>query len=119
MTTPHRLTAALADRYRLDRELGAGTTSVVRHAGRSRAILGGVAAVATLVVALAAWDRLRPGSEPADALVTRVAIALPAAQGLRPQFLGFAIGLSADGRRLAYVGPGKTMGTTQIWIRPL
>ena len=95
------------------------STGVVRHAGRSRAILGGVAALATLLVALAAWNRLGPGNEPADAPVTRVAIALPMAQGLRPQFMGFAIGLSADGRRLAYVGPGKTMGTTQIWIRPL
>ena len=54
MTTLDRSKAALADRYRLDRVPGAGTTSLVRHAGRSRAIHGGVAAVATLMVALAA-----------------------------------------------------------------
>jgi serine/threonine-protein kinase len=79
--------------------------------------------VVTLVVglivtsAIAAWGWLRPTS--LSERVTRVAVALRQGQDLRPQFYGFAFDLSPDGGRLAYVGPGPTIGTTQVWIRPL
>ena len=98
---------------------GSRAPSVRDIASRRRAVVASGAVLATAVIALAAWSGLWPKSAAIDVPVTRVAIALPAAQALRPQFMGFAIGISPDGRRLAYVGPGKTTGTTQIWIRPL
>jgi serine/threonine-protein kinase len=78
-----------------------------------------VALAAGLIIAsgVAAWGWLRPTSR--SERVTRVAVALRPGQELRPQYYGFAFDLSPDGSRLAYVGPGSTIGTTQIWIRPL
>jgi len=77
------------------------------------------ALAAALVVAggIAAWGWLR--STASSERITRVAIALRPGQEIRPQYYGYAFGLSPDGNRLAYIGPGPTIGTTQVWIRPL
>ena len=95
------------------------------HAARTNApvtrtpklIVATLAAGLIVATAAALWGWLRPtsGSE----RVTRVAVALRAGQELRPQYYGFAFDLSPDGNRLAYVGPGPTIGTTQVWIRSL
>jgi Tol biopolymer transport system component len=76
-----------------------------------------LAAGLVVASAIAAWGWLRPTARSEG--VTRVALALRAGQELRPQFYGYAFGLSPDGTRLAYIGPGPSIGTTQVWIRPL
>jgi serine/threonine-protein kinase len=78
------------------------------------AILGVALATAT---AFAAWGWLRPA--PPAGGVTRVAIAMPAAQQIQPAFWGFSFDVSPDGRRLAYIGAGPSRGSSQVWIRPL
>ena len=80
-------------------------------------IVAPLAAALAIASGIAAWGWLRP-TAPIER-VTRVAVALRSGQELRPQYYGFAFDLSPDGGRLAYVGPGATIGTTQIWIRPL
>ena len=88
------------------------------HATRkSNKVVMTLAAGLVVASAAAVWGWLRPTSSVER--VTRVAVALRSGQELRPQFYGFAFDLSPDGSRLAYVGPGPTMGTTQIWLRPL
>ena len=88
------------------------------HRKLSRAVVALVASLA-LAIVLGAWGWMRSLSTPSSATVTRVAMALPPGQELLPQFSGFAISLSHDGSRLAYIGPGPTRGTTQVWIRSL
>ena len=92
-------------------------TLAVRPTGRptlsTKLLLG--ALVATAGLALWGWLRPSRSSEP----VTRVAVALPSGQELLPDFFGFGIDLSPDGTRLAYVGPGPTDRSKQIWVRPL
>ena len=61
------------------------------------------------------WFRRTGSTEP----VTRVAMQLNPGQELRPQYFGFAIALSRDGSRLAYVGPGSRSGETQLYVRRL
>jgi hypothetical protein len=85
--------------------------------GTPRSVVYAFAAALVAACGLAVWGWLRP-TAPAER-VTRVAIALRPGQELRPQFYGLAFGLSPDGSRLAYIGPGPTIGTTQVWIRPL
>jgi serine/threonine-protein kinase len=88
------------------------------HATRApNRVVTALAAGLILASAIAAWGWLRPTAH--SERVTRVAMALRPGQELRPQFYGFAFDLSPDGSRLAYVGRGPTIGTTQIWIRPL
>jgi len=88
------------------------------HAPRTRGrIVAALAAGLVVATAAAAWGWLRPNS--ASERVTRVAMALRPGQELRPQYYGFAFDLSPDGNRLAYIGPGPSIGTTQVWIRPL
>jgi Tol biopolymer transport system component/tRNA A-37 threonylcarbamoyl transferase component Bud32 len=81
---------------------------------RARTVALSAALVVAAALAVAGWMRPAP-SVP----VTRVALALPPAQAVQPQYFGFAISVSPDGRRIAYVGPGPSMGTTQVWIRAL
>ena len=117
-----------ADRFATAAEFAAALTNptgptgaykprnIAGDAQRSRtAVIPG--AVAVIAVAAAAWGWLRPTAshEP----VTRVAVAMPAGQEIRPQYSGFAFDLSRDGTRLAYVGPGAIVGSTQLWVRPL
>ena len=86
-------------------------------APKTRLVDAGLAAALVVASALAAWGWLRPA--PSGGPVTRVAVSLPPNQALEPQFWGFCFDLSPDGKRLAYVGPGPTSGTSQIWLRPL
>ncbi len=85
-----------------------------RNIPRSTIMVGVVAAVASIAAVWGWWPRARL-SEP----VTRVAMAMNAGQQLRPPFAGFAIAVSHDGSRLAYVGPGQKPGETQLYIRRL
>jgi serine/threonine-protein kinase len=84
---------------------------------RQPRLVGVLASAVVVASAVAAWGWLR--QPPAPSQVTRVAIALPAGQDLRTQFSGFSFDISANGDRLAYIGPGPGKGTTQVWIRPL
>jgi serine/threonine-protein kinase len=114
-----------ADRYATAAEFAAALTSaaVVPTAWRDASSRRRSPAVAVLAaalvasVAVAAWGWLRPAA-PAGP-VTRVAVSLPQGQAIEPAFWGFSFDLSHDGRRLAYVGPGPTKGTSQIWLRAL
>ena len=81
---------------------------------RTVAVLGSGLVLASV---LAAWGWLRPSTGPGH--VTRVALSLPAGEEIEPKFWGFSFDLSPDGNRLAYVGPGNTKATSQVWIRPL
>ncbi|MGH7592296.1 MAG: protein kinase domain-containing protein, partial [Gemmatimonadales bacterium] len=86
-----------------------------RGADRSTTWILGAAAMSALIAAIWGWlGRTTPG-EP----VTRVAMAFPTGQELRPLFTGFAVAVSRDGSELAYVGPGPTSSETQLWVRRL
>ena len=101
-----------------DRESSATRFAQRAHQKTPRTVVALVASLA-LAIVLGAWGWMRTLSTPSSATVTRVAMALPAGQELLPQVDGFAISLSHDGSRLAYIGPGPTRGTTQVWIRSL
>jgi len=77
----------------------------------------GAMASAALLALVTSWRWLRP-HVPAEP-VTRVAVALPPSQELRPAYFGYSIDLSSDGTRLVYVGRGSIVGATQLWIRRL
>jgi Tol biopolymer transport system component len=87
----------------------------VRAASR-RAWTVGLSAAFVVAAALAVAGWMRPAP---SVPVTRVALALPPAQAIQPQYFGFAVSVSRDGGRIAYVGPGPSMGTTQVWVRAL
>ncbi len=114
-----------ADRFATAAEFATALTSpTAERAGWSSAAparrspaVAPLAAALIVAVALAAWGWFRPAAQAAP--VTRVAVALPAGQAIEPQYWGFSFDLSPDGKRLAYVGPGPTKGTSQVWIRPL
>ncbi len=91
-----------------------------QKAGRPRRATPGVMLLAAgflLALALAAWGWSRNPSS--TARVTRVALSLPPGESILPQFWGFSFDLSPDGGRVAYVGPGPTLTTRQVWIRAL
>jgi serine/threonine-protein kinase len=98
---------------------------VVDH--RSPPVAWLVAAGAIVIAGFAgfdAWRQRQTGIPAAPGAVTRTAIALPPqaelALGTRIPELGFdspALALSADGRRLAYVGQSGT--STQLYLRDL
>jgi eukaryotic-like serine/threonine-protein kinase len=96
-------------------QLPARRASAVPSPWRLRAILATGAAVVLAIVAV--WGWLRPA--PSNETVTRVAVAMPAKQQLRPHYYGYSFDLSRDGTRLAYIGPGTIIGSTQLWIRSL
>jgi serine/threonine-protein kinase len=93
-----------------------GNAPAREHAAsrRARTIALSAALVVAAAVAVVGWMRPAP-SVP----VTRVALALPPTQAIQPQYFGFAVSVSRDGRRIAYVGPGPSMGTSQVWVRAL
>ena len=74
-------------------------------------------ALLAVVVGVAGWAGLRQRSP--NALVTRVAVALPTGQEIQPQLQGFSVDVSRDGTRLAYIGRGPDDPSTQVWVRPL
>ncbi len=99
---------------------GAATTiqhTLVATRPRMKRTLAVLAAVALAASAAAVWGWLRPvtSKEP----VMRVAITMSPGQEIKPQYSGVSFDLSRDGSRLAYVGPGASAGSTQLWVRRL
>ena len=88
-----------------------------RAPARITPLVAALGAALVLASAIASWGWLRPSPPAGD--VTRVALSLPAGQEIQPQFWGFSFDVSPDGSRVAYVGPGPTRATSQVWIRPL
>jgi serine/threonine-protein kinase len=114
--TPAEFSTALASQS--GERAGAWTTPASKREQRRITRVVAVLAVGlVLATAVAALGWLRPTGSRGQ--VTRVALALPAAQAILPQFYGFSLDLSPDGKRLAYIGTGPSKGTTQVWIRPL
>jgi eukaryotic-like serine/threonine-protein kinase len=84
-----------------------------RAAGRRPSPLTVAAlAVAAIATAAALWGWLRPRPVPA---VQRYSVLLRANEGLRPTAIAGNLGISADGNRIAYIGPAD--GGTQLWLR--
>ncbi len=79
---------------------------------RTRRLVGGLAAVALVSTAMAAWALLRP-SPPRP--VIRYSMGLPPGQAMRQGVLGINIAISPDGSRIVYLGPGE--GGDQLWLR--
>jgi serine/threonine-protein kinase len=72
----------------------------------------GLAGVAVVAAALAAWGWLRPKPVP---LVNRFSVYLPTDQALAGAQGGNRVAISPDGNRLVYVGPAQR--GTQLWLR--
>jgi serine/threonine-protein kinase len=87
---------------------------VARRSQRGTMLLGALALFAS-IAALWGWLRGTRSSEP----VTRIAMEMNPGQEVRPQFYGFAIAVSHDGSRLAYIGAGSRPGETQLYVRRL
>jgi serine/threonine-protein kinase len=79
---------------------------------RTRRRVGGLAAVALVSTALAAWGWLRP--QPPKPVI-RYSMGLPPGQAMRQGVLGINLAISPDGRRIVYLGPGE--GGDQLWLR--
>ena len=72
----------------------------------------GLASVAVIAAALAAWGWFRPKPAP---LVNRFSVYLPQDQALAGAQGGGRVAISPDGNRLVYVGPAQR--GTQLWLR--
>jgi serine/threonine-protein kinase len=80
--------------------------------GRVRTAVYGLAGALLLAVAVAAWALLRSGPPP---VVNRYSLFLRSSEALQPTLNGsMNVAISADGRRVAYVGPGEG---GRIWLR--
>jgi tRNA A-37 threonylcarbamoyl transferase component Bud32 len=81
--------------------------------GRTGALVYGLVAALVLVAAAALWSWLRPGPAP---VVNRYSLFLRSSEALQPSVNGsINVAMSADGKRVAYVGPGE--GGGRIWLR--
>ncbi len=79
---------------------------------RARALVAGLATVAAVSTAIAAWALLR--QEPPRPVI-RYSMGLPPDQAMRQGIPGANLAFSPDGSRLVYVGPGE--GGDQLWVR--
>jgi len=79
---------------------------------RARALTAGLAALAAISTAVAAWALLRP---PPPRPVIRYNMGLPADQAMRQGIPGVNLAFSPDGSRLVYVGSGED--GDQLWVR--
>ena len=83
-----------------------------RPRGRDPVVLAAVG-LAVVATAAALWGWLRPGPEP---VLNRYSLFLRPSEALQPSVNGsINVAISADGRRVAYVGPGE--GGGRIWLR--
>jgi serine/threonine-protein kinase len=80
--------------------------------GRWRLLALAVGGLALAFAALAFWAWRRPVP---PRPVIRYSMGLPPDQAMRQGVLGVNIALSADGKRLVYIGPGE--GGDQLWVR--
>jgi serine/threonine-protein kinase len=91
----------------------AGAAPGVRAQGRKDVRVYGLAAVSVLLAAAALWGWLRPGPAP---VVNRYSLFLRSGEALQPNANGsINVAITADGKRVAYVGPGE--GGGRIWLR--
>jgi eukaryotic-like serine/threonine-protein kinase len=85
----------------------------VRARGRMGALVYGLAGALVLSAAAALWGWLRPGPAP---VVNRYSLFLRSSEALQPSVNGsINVAITADGKRVAYVGPGE--GGGRIWLR--
>ena len=113
-----RRLADMADvRLELDESVADGAGSEAPSASPRRWIPWSIAGVSA---GIALWLAVSTVSDrPADnARVVRSFILLPSGLGVRGAISGAALALSADGRRLAFVGTDAT-GRRQLWMRAL
>ncbi len=81
--------------------------------GRTGALVYALAGALVLAAGLALWGWLRPGPAPA---VNRYSLFLRSSESLQPSVNGsINVAITADGKRVAYVGPGE--GGGRIWLR--
>jgi Tol biopolymer transport system component len=71
-----------------------------------------VLAAASLAAAVWGWRRPEPPRE-----VSRFSIVTPDSQAFAAVPTLITLAVSPDGRRIAYVGRGATLGVTRLWIR--
>jgi len=80
--------------------------------GRTGALVYALAGALVLAVAAALWGWLRPGPAP---VVNRYSLFLRSSESLQPSVNGsINVAITADGKRVAYVGPGE--GGGRIWL---
>jgi eukaryotic-like serine/threonine-protein kinase len=85
----------------------------VRAPGRRGALVYGLTGALVLSAAAALWGWLRPGPAP---VVNRYSLFLRSSEALQPSVNGsINVAITADGKRVAYVGPGE--GGGRIWLR--
>jgi serine/threonine-protein kinase len=84
-----------------------------RTRGRTAALASALGGALVLAIAMALWGWLRPGPAP---VVNRYSLFLRSSEALQPSVNGsINVALTADGKRVAYVGPGE--GGGRIWLR--
>jgi Tol biopolymer transport system component len=91
--------------------VGPAATGTARPT-RWKAVAAVALALAAVATAAALWGWLRPGTAP---VVNRYSVMLRQAEELRPTAIAGNLGISPDGNRIAYVGPGD--GGNRIWLR--
>ena len=90
--------------------------AITRPSGIPRGLFWATAAVAVLSVAGFAWSWRRPE---VPRPVTRLSLAFPDSQRLSDGGAFSRLALSADGRTIAYVGPGASASRSRLWVRRL
>ena len=83
-----------------------------RSAARARAVTVALAVAAIILAAVAAWGWFRP---PPPRPVIRYSMGVPPNQAMRQGTLGVDLAISADGKRIVYLGPGE--GGGELWVR--
>ena len=80
--------------------------------GRKGLAIPAMAVALALATGAALWGWLRPAPR---ALVNRYSLLLRPEEALRPTAVAGNVAISADGNRLAYIGPAE--GGTRLWLR--
>ena len=112
--TPAAFAAALADQGYATRTAASGAVGGELPAARPRTrhLVGALSIIAAVLACVAAWGWLRT---PPPRPVLRYSMGIPADQSMRQGVLGVNLDISADGRRIVYIGPGE--GGNQLWLR--
>jgi eukaryotic-like serine/threonine-protein kinase len=113
-TSAAQFADALGNRsYVATAPMAAAAVTGARAHGRKDVRVYGLAALSVLLAGAALWGWLRPGPAP---IVNRYSLFLRSSEALQPNANGsINVAITADGKRVAYVGPGE--GGGRIWLR--